>query len=321
MPRKIQARHVPITSIIDPQTGLELRVEMVRMTPKLASDIIEKTAINQRGLNVRTVELYASQMKKGTWAGGNGETIKISSDGNLIDGQHRLSAVISAATTVDLIVVTGVHEDNIRTLDDGKTRSFRDVLLVNEANDTELTAGQVAGVVKGMLKVKHLLIDGVDSSTVNRTRVSNTELLLLLQQNPVLVETMNDYVSVFDFSEVSKSIGRAAPIILWYVFKGTRQEREIYDLLKTFETGLPQNKVLGKSSASYVLMRALNNVRDPRSHPVLYTVDYLLLCLWAIERDILGAKLTKCYITTVCKRDLRNTKFISHFTQKISQLK
>ena len=80
-----------------------------------------------RPLSHALVKAYATDMKNGDWAL-NGETIKISydADGNVlvVDGQHRLHAVIEANTTIQSVVV--VQVEDARFIDNGRGRTFKD---------------------------------------------------------------------------------------------------------------------------------------------------------------------------------------------------
>lgn len=58
----------------------------------------------------------------------NGESLVISREGLLNDGQHRLRAIIEAGVTVRAVVVFGVTRESRRTLDLGANRGPEDVL-------------------------------------------------------------------------------------------------------------------------------------------------------------------------------------------------
>lgn len=54
---------------------------------------------NNRNLRGQVIASYARDMKSGAWVL-NGETVKIASNGQLLDGQHRLNAVVESGQTV-----------------------------------------------------------------------------------------------------------------------------------------------------------------------------------------------------------------------------
>lgn len=97
-----------------------MKAEIVNVTPQLAAEFLEKNA-NNRSLSNAVVEHYAMQMRSGKWIA-NGETIKFGSNGELVDGQHRLQAIIQSGVTVTMVVVTGVPEGSKETIDVGKVR-------------------------------------------------------------------------------------------------------------------------------------------------------------------------------------------------------
>ena len=82
-----------------------------------------------RKLRPRLVERYATEMSSGHWKAG-ASTIKFNSDGELIDGQHRLNAIIQSGKTVEFDVRRELDPDVFMVLDTGGTRSPGDMLHV-----------------------------------------------------------------------------------------------------------------------------------------------------------------------------------------------
>lgn len=69
-----------------------VRGEVETITPELAADLLSRNMKN-RPVSQQRVRKYMAAMVAGKWLL-NGEAIKISIDGRLIDGQHRLKAII-----------------------------------------------------------------------------------------------------------------------------------------------------------------------------------------------------------------------------------
>ena len=65
--------------------------KIVDITPEMAREYLEKNSHNRR-LSERSVRNLATAIKNGEWQV-NGEAIKVDKEGNLLDGQHRLSAI------------------------------------------------------------------------------------------------------------------------------------------------------------------------------------------------------------------------------------
>lgn len=79
---------------------------VIDVTPELARVWLRANTRN-RNTRERAVTEYARDMVAGHW-NLNGEAIKFAYDGSLLDGQHRLRAVIEADATVQMLVVVGL---------------------------------------------------------------------------------------------------------------------------------------------------------------------------------------------------------------------
>jgi hypothetical protein len=102
---------------------MEMRLETI--TPEKAADWLSKNT-NNRPLRQGDVNRLAAAILAGEWAI-NGESIKFNND-VLIDGQHRLAAVMKAGSPVKTYVVRGVTSTAYDTIDQGRSRSLADIL-------------------------------------------------------------------------------------------------------------------------------------------------------------------------------------------------
>lgn len=78
--------------------------------PDVAEAWLTSSAGNRR-LRPRHVRNLASEMTAGTWRAHGGSPIKIDRAGRLIDGHHRLSAVVLCGCSVPMHVLFGVDEN------------------------------------------------------------------------------------------------------------------------------------------------------------------------------------------------------------------
>src|ERR1700743_1377687 len=103
--------------------------KVMTITPEEAMQMLEANGSN-RPLNDQHVRRISRQIIEGKWRF-NGDTIKISTGNDILDGQHRLWAIIEAKTPVDTIVVRGIEPDAFATIDTlRKPRSGSDVLAL-----------------------------------------------------------------------------------------------------------------------------------------------------------------------------------------------
>jgi hypothetical protein len=96
--------------------------------PTAAQMLLESMGINRR-LDPHTVTRYCHDMSAGNWLF-TGAPIKIDTNGQLRDGQHRLSAIIKTGISVPLLVVEGLSPDAFSADDQGRKRSPGEVLTL-----------------------------------------------------------------------------------------------------------------------------------------------------------------------------------------------
>jgi hypothetical protein len=165
-PRKAPAQQAPppkeepevkepeVTTI--KSTAGKFKAEVKEITPDLAMDWLTnpKYKVPNRSIRKTKVRTYASAMRNGRWRV-TGEAIKFDEDGKLIDGQHRLNAVIEADVTISSLVITGVENGAANVMDTGAARDAKDVLNINGYDSNGTLAAAVRIVVAyqtGMLQ-------------------------------------------------------------------------------------------------------------------------------------------------------------------------
>lgn len=122
-----------------------MKIEMVRITPEIARQYLEKNTGNRKR-SERAVDLLASAMLAGEWVS-NGDTIGFSG-GVLIDGQHRLSAIIKSGVDIDCIVVHDLPVNAYSTKDIGKRRTIADSLqIAGEVSTMRLSSSVVTAMM------------------------------------------------------------------------------------------------------------------------------------------------------------------------------
>ena len=109
-----------------------------KITPDVATKYLEAN-VHNRPVHQRHVEFLAEEIKQGRWKM-NGSSIVFNGDGTLIDGQHRLWAVITSGLPIKILVVRGADEGSFATIDTGLARTAGDVLgITGEKNPQTLT--------------------------------------------------------------------------------------------------------------------------------------------------------------------------------------
>lgn len=92
----------------------------VSVTPDQATEWLDNSAKNRK-LSQRRIGLYAEMMKRGDWMLTN-QGIAIDEFGKLIDGQHRLRAIVEADIPIELLVIRAAPNRSQLVLDQGLKR-------------------------------------------------------------------------------------------------------------------------------------------------------------------------------------------------------
>lgn len=106
----------------------ELVTEIVSVSPQIAAEWLGKMPLNRK-LTSSAVDEYTESMRNGLW-NMDGSPIRFNAKGELVDGQHRLWAVIESDTTQQFLVVRNVPDQAFLTMDTGRKRTFSDVLSI-----------------------------------------------------------------------------------------------------------------------------------------------------------------------------------------------
>jgi hypothetical protein len=152
-----------------------VKVHQTTLTPALAEQLLARNTHN-RSVGMPRVEQYAADIRKGHWRF-NGEAIKIAHTGQVLDGQHRLLAVLEADTAIDTLLITGLEPEAQETMDQGRARGLGDVLKLRGEHDY-----YVLGAATRMVGLFER--DGVPFQAPYTPALTVHECLRTLERNP-----------------------------------------------------------------------------------------------------------------------------------------
>lgn len=149
-----------------------------KVTPQLAAGYLERNKDN-RAPSAARVRQYAASMKRGEWMF-NGDPIRFDQSNNLIDGQHRLMAVLASGVSADFLVIRDLPRDTFKTIDIGSARHGGDILSIAGAKNANVASGGIRTFIQWK--------NGNPCIVSPEKRVSNTQILEFYQKNSELVE-------------------------------------------------------------------------------------------------------------------------------------
>jgi len=178
-------------------------LETMLITPETANYFMTLNFPN-RPISKRAVDEYARRMKLGKWVH-NGESIKFDNLGRLIDGQHRLKAVIQSGVTIKTDVRFGIMPDAKNSMDQGLKRqadgAFKIEGIPNYTN--------AAAICRGVMSWRN-------GSKVKATLLMNEEVIEFYHENPIIEHMAS--VSAHYYTACRKVIARSEIGILMFLF-------------------------------------------------------------------------------------------------------
>lgn len=187
----------------------------VLLTPVMAEALLLMNKDNRR-IKSRKVDDFARDMVTGNWKM-NGESIIVSKDGHLNDGQHRASAVMQANKSIKTLMVFGVERDTRDTIDHGIGRSPGDDLALNGFHNTIVLAA-ASRMLWQWRTYGYIQHSGVKAPT-------RVELIEIAKNNPGLVKSA---LEVGSKSGKAKSLTSIAILTFCnFAFKTVAHETEV----------------------------------------------------------------------------------------------
>jgi hypothetical protein len=107
----------------------KITTAIIAVDPAMATRWLDEHNTHNRDLSQFRVDEYTREMLSGRWHF-NGEPIQFDRNGVLLNGQHRLWAVIQSLTTQTFLVVRGLEPSTQITMDQGTRRRPADQLQV-----------------------------------------------------------------------------------------------------------------------------------------------------------------------------------------------
>ena len=209
-------------------------------SPAVAKEYLEKNTANYRKVNWQVVDRYAKDMADGMWLE-NGSPIAISKSGKLLDGQHRLYAIIKSGLTMNILVVEDVDDTAITTYDDHSKRT-----------DTQAaTAADIGGYARSTqaLSMTAILLTGsIDIRNASK-RTTKQHKLRFLNKNQVEVDAVAQAVFCG-----ANTLTKKASVLLgaWCLFVNGEKCEKLKEFFSVVNNGFP---IDGKDCSPCIVLR------------------------------------------------------------------
>lgn len=153
---------------------------IIKVTPELAENWLTHRNIGNRKTSRTIVDRYARAMAEGRWMV-TPQGISFDRDGLLLDGQHRLTAVMVSGVPVEMFVAPGFDRATFSVLDSGYKRHASQIINVPH-NTLVSSAARILGTVQGVIADK-----GAVGGVIARY-ADNDQIIDIIGDWPELVE-------------------------------------------------------------------------------------------------------------------------------------
>ena len=233
------------------------------INPEFAHKLLKYNPKNRR-LNHAHVMGLASQMEEGLFMPELG-FISFDKKGQLIDGQHRLHAIIESQTSFKMKIITGLNPDVRNIIDTGLKRSLADILRMDGVENAGIVSGAIA---------KMLIFDqtGRFDARLNR-KFHNADFKKAIKKHP-------DILICAQKLRPSIIFRRPAQILALYSMCHKVAPRKADDFFLRLMTG----ENLEKNSPLLEIRRIVLNKIGTRNNIAITDLIFALISVWNASR-------------------------------------
>jgi len=238
-----------------------IHVTVENITPEQAKDYLKTQQLNRNPNKLRISE-YADRMQKNQWV--ISQPITFDSDGCLIDGQHRLLAIVKFGFPVTFSVMRGLPKSSASVFDIGQKRTVAQVARIQGVTTLRMT--ERVGILNAAILGSKLKL-----RTKKAESERNLSNLIFSDSNARSPQTMialaEKYKDGLDFSlsryggtRTSNFVGNLSSVKA-AVFRAYYNEnrQRLSEFLEVFYTGFV--KVSTEDSAAIALRNYLNAIK------------------------------------------------------------
>lgn len=235
-------------------------VACIFITPAQAAYILESLNTHNRRLGPSWLKIKQAVLR-GAWYI-NGECVAFDCNGVLINGQHRLKAIVESGQPVPVMVFFGVDPEAFTTYDQGKKRNAGDILSIEKREHSSLLAGALAWQMR---------YENGEFEATCATPIPNDQVLEILNNHPDIVGSAKRVVSKWKTKRLPPSL----LVFLHYQF-------QLIDapLAETFFDTIVEGLGLVRESHEFLLIRRLDDLIGRRSTVDQVEIAALVIITW-----------------------------------------
>ena len=273
-----------------------MKVTQETITPEIAQEYLKHNTENYRGLHRDRIIGYAADMMNGKWQF-NGEAIKFDVNGKLIDGQHRLHAIVRANVPVEMLVIRGI-EEGVNLYDIGSLRSLGQIAKAR---------GIVPGWYSATMACASWIINNGDT---NHGYSGKATALQYAEDHADDITRAVRYCT----TGASSCICKRSPIVsaVYCMIRGGYSQPEICEFMRIANSGLPHGHYEPSPALIFRNMVQDLNSHNPEEKKLLFSA-----CVSAVNDFMNGKQRMMRYKFSVDSYELMHkVRFADGLTEK-----
>jgi len=234
----------------------KLKYEVKTLTKDDAREILENHNHMNRPMNNRVCSLYMKDMNDGTFVyNGQGEILSFDSNGELLNGQHRLKAFIdSNIEKMEWLIVRDVKTEHFATFDGGRNRNAQQILAISGCKKP--------AVASTMIKLLQTYRTGKQIKRIDAfVSATGGAGFLKTDVNSIYLKNQSMYDSIVEhFSKIGKKTQYSVPalcavayILLDDEFELCYSPEDVYGFL---------DSIINMDTAKYPIIKELYRKRE-----------------------------------------------------------
>jgi len=172
-----------VTTTTNGRVQTKERVSIVTVTPKMAQDWLQGNVDNRNLREARVLNL-SGILERGEWEL-TGDALVFDAEDTLLNGQHRLSAVVVTGVSARFLVLRGVPPKAQEVMDQGLKRTLGDQL---QRRGVSKYASYISGALFWLHRLEYSEATGIAHYADPSQRPSLRQLLKLYEENAELNE-------------------------------------------------------------------------------------------------------------------------------------
>jgi hypothetical protein len=228
-----------------------MNIQKKLIEPLYAKELLARNNKNRK-LSNKLVNKLAYQIEQNKWYEDTGESIKVDKYGNLLDGQHRLNAIVKANKAVKTILITDMEPEAMNYIDTGKSRSAKDLLVLNNV--------KYANLIVSLVSVYY------DPTMMRTKTMSNKDILDCYYRNKNEFDYCAKKGSKY-YDQSNQMISKSDITIMLYLFR--KKDLELADnFVKMVSTGISINSNLSPEHNLRQWLLSQKNDKNPVTNRV-----------------------------------------------------